>query len=253
LKDIFNRVNLCNQKSLFWIKQTLSDTLKSGLDFILPPNCLICNKEINTGLMCNNCLDYIPEVKPPLCRFCGRPIKKRNPCRFCKKKIYIDYGRAFMLFIPPYDKIIHHLKYRKKTKLAVFLGRAMASIIKSDYFLKDADTIVPVPLFWWKNLRRGYNQAALLSEIISQECNIKMNDILKRIKNTKSQTKLKEQKRRKNVLNAFALKSNTIENKTIILIDDVMTTGATINECARVLKNAGAEKVYSCVAAITPG
>ncbi len=158
-----------------------------------------------------------------------------------------------MLFIPPYDKIIHHFKYRKKTNLAILLGRAMASIIKSDHYLKDVDIIVPVPLFWWKNLRRGYNQAALLSEIISQECSIKMNNILKRIKNTKSQTKLKEEKRRKNVLNAFVLQNNGIKDKIVLLVDDVMTTGATINECARVLKNAGAEKVYSCVAAITPG
>ncbi|GAI01499.1 unnamed protein product [marine sediment metagenome] len=158
-----------------------------------------------------------------------------------------------MLFIPPVDKIIHHFKYRKKTKLAVFLGRAMASIIKSDHFLKNADIIVPVPLFWWKNLRRGYNQAALLSEIISQECDIKINDIMRRIKNTKTQTKLNEEKRRKNVLNAFALKSNGIKDKIVLLVDDVMTTGATINECARVLKNAGAKEVYSCVAAITPG
>ena len=129
----------------------------------------------------------------------------------------------------------------------------MASIIKSDHFLKNADIIVPVPLFWWKNLRRGYNQAALLSEIISQECDIKINDIMRRIKNTKSQTKLDEQARRKNVLNAFALKSNGIKDKIVLLVDDVMTTGATINECARVLKNAGAKEVYSCVAAITPG
>ena len=129
----------------------------------------------------------------------------------------------------------------------------MASIIKSDHFLKNADIIVPVPLFWWKNLRRGYNQAALLSEIISQECDIKINDIMRRIKNTKSQTKLDEQARRKNVLNAFALKSNRIKDKIVLLVDDVMTTGATINECARVLKNAGAKEVYSCVAAITPG
>ncbi len=158
-----------------------------------------------------------------------------------------------MLFVPPYDKIIHHFKYRKKTNLAIFFGRAMASIIKSHYFLKDADTIVPVPLFWWKNLRRGYNQAALLSEIISQECNIKMNDILKRIKNTKTQTRLNEEARRKNVLDAFRVKQNGIKGKRVILIDDVMTTGATINECARVLKEAGAKEVYSCVAAITPG
>ena len=204
-------------------------------------------------MLCNNCLDYIPEAKPPLCRFCGRPINKGNPCRFCKIEVHIDYGRAFMLFIPPVDKIIHHFKYRKKIKLAIFLGRAMASIIKSDHFLKDADMIVPIPLFWWKNLRRGYNQAALLSEIISQECNIQVNNIIKRIENTKSQTKLDEQARKKNVFNAFALKSNGIEDKTVLLVDDVITTGATINECARVLKDAGAKDVYSCVAAITPG
>ncbi len=128
----------------------------------------------------------------------------------------------------------------------------MASIIKSDHLLKDADMIVPVPLFWWKNLRRGYNQAALLSEIISQECNIQVNNIIKRIENTKSQTKLDEQTRRKNVSDAFALTSNGIKDKTFLLIDDVITTGATINECARVLKDAGAKEVYSCVAAITP-
>lgn len=128
----------------------------------------------------------------------------------------------------------------------------MASIIKSDHFLKNTDMIVPVPLFWWKNFRRGYNQAALLSEIISQECNIQVNNIIKRIENTKSQTKLGEQARRKNVFNAFALKSNGIKDKTVLLVDDVITTGATINECARVLKDAGAKDVYSCVAAITP-
>ena len=112
--------------------------------------------------------------------------------------------------------------------------------------------LVPIPLFWWKNLRRGYNQAALLSEIISQECNIQVNNIIKRIENTKSQTKLDEQARKKNVFDAFALKSNGIKDKAVLLIDDVITTGATINECARVLKDAGAKDVYSCVAAITP-
>lgn len=232
------------------IAQTI---LKATLDFILPQRCIVCNDEIVQGLLCNNCLDYLPEVKPTLCRFCGRPTKKRNLCGFCKKGTHLDYGRAFMLFIPPYDKIIHHFKYRKKTKLAAFFGRAMASIIKSDHYLKDVDIIAPVPLFWWKNLRRGYNQAALLSEIISQECNIKMNDILKRIINTKTQTKLNEEARRKNVLDAFQVKQNGIKGKRVVLVDDVMTTGVTINECARVLKDAGAKKVYSCVAAITPG
>jgi len=129
----------------------------------------------------------------------------------------------------------------------------MAGIVESDFSLKKSEIIVPVPLFWWKRLRRGYNQAMLLAHKISELCDIKLKDILRRTKNTKTQTKLDEDLRRENVLNAFTLKGNDIENKKILLVDDVLTTGATIDECARVLKEAGAEHVYSLVAAITPG
>ena len=129
----------------------------------------------------------------------------------------------------------------------------MATIIRSDYVLKNADLIIPVPLFWWKRLRRGYNQASLLSMITSKETGIRAKNILKRVKNTKTQTRLSESEREKNVTNAFAVCTNGIRNKKVMLIDDVLTTGATLNECARVLKEHGAAEVYSCVAAITPG
>jgi ComF family protein len=158
-----------------------------------------------------------------------------------------------MLFIPPVDRIIHHYKYQKKTKLSILLGRAMATIIRSDYVLKNADMIIPVPLFWWKRLRRGYDQAALLSATVSQECSVPVANSIRRIKNTKTQTRLDEQRRRENVMNAFTAEAARIKDKSVLLIDDVLTTGATMNECARVLKDAGAKAVYSCVAAITPG
>ena len=131
-------------------------------------------------------------------------------------------------------------------------GRAMASLIRADFVLKRADTIIPVPLFWWKRLRRGYNQAALLAQIISEETGIPVKDMLKRVKNTKTQTRLTESQREKNVLNAFTMQTNNINGQNVLLIDDVLTTGATLNECARTLKLAGAAEVYSCVAAITP-
>jgi competence protein ComFC len=158
-----------------------------------------------------------------------------------------------MVFVPPVDKIIHHFKYRKKTSFSKFLGRAMANLIRNDHYMKKADSIVPVPLFWWKYLKRGYNQADLLADAIGSENNIENNEVLRRIRNTKSQTKLTGDARRKNILNAFQIRNNGVEGKRVILIDDVMTTGATMNECARVLKEAGAKEVYSCVAAITPG
>lgn len=132
------------------------------------------------------------------------------------------------------------------------LGRGMANIILADHQLRNAEKIIPVPLFWTKFLKRGYNQAALLAKTISSECDMEYADILKRIKDTKTQTRLSTEARRKNVYGAFMLKSGEVEGKNVLLVDDVMTTGATINECARVLKEAGAKEVYSCVAAITP-
>ncbi len=129
----------------------------------------------------------------------------------------------------------------------------MATIIQSDHILRNADIIIPVPLFWCKYLKRGYNQAALLSAVISSECNIDSVDAMKRIKYTKTQTKLNEQARKANVSNAFAVESSQVEDQKVLLVDDVLTTGVTMNECARVLKEAGAKEVYSCVAAITPG
>jgi ComF family protein len=240
-------------KNMLLLKQILSNLFEASLDFVFPHSCLICNKETKDNVLCHNCLDYIPLVKPPLCSVCGRPIKKSRVCQNCKGRAHIEYGRAWAVFVPPVDKVIHHFKYRKHSELATILGRAMAVIVKSDFFLKEADLIVPIPLFWWKKLRRGYNQARLLAEIISKECNMKVADILRRTKNTRTQTKLDDAARQKNVFNAFALRDNKIEDKTILLIDDVLTTGATMNECARILKQHGAKGVFSCVAAITPG
>lgn len=132
------------------------------------------------------------------------------------------------------------------------MGRAMASIIKSDYTLAHADAVVPVPLYWWKKLRRGYDQSSLLAHTISQETGIAEKRILRRIKNTRTQTRLSDDARARNVSKAFRSKDNGVKDKKIILVDDVLTTGATMNECARMLKEAGADAVYSCVAAITP-
>jgi len=230
----------------------LSEILGALSDFILPQSCLLCNKEIRRGMICDNCLEYLPVVEPPLCFTCGRPVDRGSSCYHCAKEHVLDHGRAWMLLVPPSDKVIHHFKYRRKTDLAELLGRAMAGIIKADHTLSKADIIMPIPLFWWKRTRRGYNQADLLARTISLETGIAQKNTIKRIKSTRTQTRLSEDKRRKNVLNAFEVGDDTVEDKKVILIDDVLTTGATIQECARVLKQSGAARVYSCVAAITP-
>jgi ComF family protein len=157
-------------------------------------------------------------------------------CGRCKKNGTLDHGRAWMLFIPPCDRLIHHFKYRRKTRLAQLLAPAMARLVLTDHILATADLIVPVPLHWWKTLRRGYDQASLLARIMSQETGMGQHSTLKRIKRTKTQTRLDEEERQKNVQNAFLASDHLVENKKVILVDDVLTTGATMNESARDLK-----------------
>jgi len=182
-------------------------------------------------------------------------VRSKQPiptCRFCRREENLDHGRAWTLFVPPLDKIIHYFKYRRQQKIGRILGMGMATVLKYDFFLKDSDLITPVPLFWWKRLRRGYNQSLILARIIQQECAIPVQNVLVRTRPTKTQTRLTENKRKENVRGAFKVKNGGVAGKKILLVDDVMTTGATIRECSRVLKEAGAERVYSLVAAITP-
>lgn len=239
--------------NIYEIFRMISRLCSNLIDFILPNTCIVCAKEIEDNLVCDDCLNLVEYPKAPLCPHCGRPIDDTRTCHYCRYEKILDYGRAFALYVPPVDKMIHHLKYLGKTKLANFWGIGMAGVLKNDFYLRNADFLTPVPLFWWKHLRRGYNQAELLSKIISLESSIPILDCLVRTKNTRTQTRLDHKKRKENVKGAFKLKKGiTLRDKKIIIIDDVMTSGATIKECAKVLKDAGAKEIYSLVAAITP-
>jgi competence protein ComFC len=231
--------------------KALQHTGKTFFNFILPSRCIICEKEIEQGLICTTCLDYLPLLHPPLCPICGRSIQKGSICSYCRNNTSLDHGRAWLPFVPPVDTVLHHFKYQKKTTLAQLCGRAMASLVQHDAVLRTADCVMPVPLYWWKSLRRGYNQSELLAATIADNCNLPLIRVIKRTRNTRTQTRLNETARRKNVSGAFVAVNTAVENKNVLLVDDVMTTGATMNECASVLKDAGAAAVYSCVAAIT--
>jgi ComF family protein len=183
---------------------------------------------------------------------CGRPVKTHDVCGYCRDGSWFDHGRAWLYFIPPVNTLIHHFKYRRKKILATLLGRAMASLILADSRLQQADVIAPIPLFWMKRLNRGYNQSSLLCDVIASNTRLPQQEVLKRVRYTRTQTKLSDAARQKNIRGAFSLCSDGIKDRKVILVDDVMTTGATMNECARMLKQAGATAVYSCVAAITP-
>lgn len=235
------------------------DILRVALDFMLPHSCLVCRREITGRPVCDDCLNLIPVISSPFCPICGRPTRRVRSvqpiprCQYCRRNNHLDRGRAWTLFVPPLDKIIHHFKYRRGLRLAHLLGRGMALVLKQDPILTQGELIVPVPLFWLKKMRRGYNQAQVLAHIVSLETGITVYDGLRRIRFTRTQTRLNEKHRVENVRAAFCLRDpGAVAGKKVLVIDDVMTTGATIRECARTLKQAGADRVYSLVAAITP-
>lgn len=227
--------------------------LKSVLNFIFPPTCIICDSNLflNDGL-CSDCLNELNFITKPFCNCCGYPFDLQEYevldsflCGKCLAKHYkFDMARSVLCYNDISKKIILPFKHADKTAYKNFIAKLM--INAGADLLKDTDIIIPVPIHFSRLLKRKYNQATLLSNIISVKTKIPVcYDILFRIKKTKSQGHLTTKQRQANVLNAFAVKNaDKIKGKKILLIDDVFTSGATLNECAKILKKNGAGKVY---------
>ena len=229
------------------------------LDSLFPIFCLSCRKE---GFwLCENCLAQMKILDFQVCPACEDSITDKGfLCHFCKesRKSHLDS----LIAAVPYDnpaarKMVHNFKYR-------FIGdisRLLANLVCRALIRNDAplpDFLVPVPLHPKRLRWRGFNQSLLLAKHISDKLaplmEIEILDILQRKKFNRPQMQIKNyQERLKNMQNIFALLPDTnldlIKNKNILLIDDIATTGATLEECAKVLKSAGAKKVFAAVVA----
>jgi len=205
------------------------------LDFLFPKKCLGCKKE--GDWFCPLCRKKIEYCVPSLERFPRSPLEG---------VVAIGYFRGLL------REAIHLFKYEKTRELAKELGDLFVSELQKPencFLLKWI--FVPVPLHRAKQRERGFNQAELLLYQVYQKLAIKTlrNNLIK-IKNTPSQMQLKKKERLNNLKGAFAvLEKRQWEGKNIVLIDDVMTTGATLTECAKVLKKAGAKRVFGLVLA----
>ena len=220
------------------------------LNLFLPPRCALCKKLIQTNhALCPDCFKEIHFIEEPLCPICGTPLEYENKynclCSDCLKKKPI-YAQARSVFV--YDAFSRNLilpfKHADKTELAPFLEHLLWRIGKE--FVAKSDYIVPVPLHWKRLLKRKYNQAGILAYRLAKKGHKKyLPNALIRIQNTVSQGHLSPTQRRKNVKSAFKVSNKiNLTNKRILLIDDVRTTGATINACTKVLRQAGASEVY---------
>ncbi len=240
--------------------QTLADRLEWLVDWLYPPRCRACGGDIagrDSEYFCGSCWAAIRLVLHPLCPVCGRPFLDAagedhtcgaclsRPPRFVSACAWACYPRDDTVE-HPLRQVVQRFKYGRKVSLGKPLGRLMARGCQEFLSQCGADLIVPVPLHPKRLRWRGFNQSLLLARQVSRAYGLPVDPFtLVRAKETVAQTQLSEEERRKNVREAFALRAGgALKQKTILLIDDVYTSGATLNECSRVLIRGGVRKVH---------
>lgn len=238
------------------IRRQLKNLIGSVADAFFVSRCAVCGK-LGPEAVCRDCLESLELIVPPMCCSCGIPFfsgeKIERRCGSClKEQPYFDRARALFVYDERSSLPIKRLKYSDRTEMVKPLGRALVEWgIPLLGVVQDYDLVMPVPLHRIRLMSRGLNQSALLTAEISRQTGLPAGySLLLRIRNTPSQTKLSPSERKKNVRGAFGLGSGaeSMAGKNILLIDDVMTTGSTLNECARVLKKkGGAKKVDALV------
>ena len=216
--------------------------------------CVICDDEVfNKYSICKSCLKSLEYLTGKTCIHCSDPlISMGDYCKRCKGKVfYYDRAIAPFVFDGKIKGIIHGLKYGNKKYLAEPLAIFMADKYTNEKLF--ADLIIPVPLCSRRLNERGYNQSLLLANAFGKIKKIKVDaDAFIRIKETPPQTNLDFMERQSNLVNAFKVfNKKLVKGKSILLIDDVFTTGATATECAKMLKKAGASCVYVLTVAHT--
>lgn len=209
------------------------------LDFIAPRTCVICGRRLSSSeeCICIKCLFDIPFAS-----FHLQPLD--NPMARLFWGLFPAKRVAALFFYqqqsPPY-RMIHELKYHHAPEIGPYLGRLMVSQMAPHGFFEGIDAIIPMPITWLRRLKRGYNQSEQIAKGIQETTGIPIyNNVVKRVRFKGSQTKLDHRQRHENVKDAFRLtKAEKIKGKHILLIDDVITTGATVTACAEELAKAG--------------
>jgi ComF family protein len=222
-----------------------------ALDLALPPRCVGCGARVDAaGLACAACWSKLNFIAPPLCGSCGAPFEfategeRRCASCYAEPRSY-DRARAAVIYDEGSRGLILGFKHGDRLHAApafgAWLARAGAEL------LADCDIVTPVPLHRWRLLRRRYNQAALIAGHAARLAGVRhLPDLLERHRATPSQGELGASARRRNVAGAFRLNprlAGQVKGARIVLVDDVLTTGATVSACARVLRRGGAARI----------
>jgi ComF family protein len=224
------------------IFQALSIRLQDMLQLFYPPLCLSCQtiieNQTDLQVLCENCLNNLKEVHENYIR--DDVMGRLNPC-------YLDGVYTIYEFDETVQVLIHEIKYRKAQKLASRLATLALHRLEDKLPWQSMDLVIPIPLFQVREKERGFNQSTAIAQGFFPELDFELQgQVIERSKPTLSQTELNREERLNNVHDAFTvLQPEIVKGRNITLVDDVVTTGATLNECARVLKAAGAKNIWA--------
>jgi competence protein ComFC len=222
-----------------------------------PPTCVVCSGNAERlEYLCANCSSRAPRIVAPFCTKCSEPffgaISQTFSCANCEHRVlHFDCAVAAYRSRGLVRKLVHDFKYGRQRHLRYPLAEWLGETLLDPRLRgRRFDVIVPVPLHPARERERGFNQAALLAELFAHKAALPLYPALERIRYTTTQTAYDRAERMENLHDAFRLRKNRdVRELRVLLIDDVLTTGSTLSECARVLKAAGAISVHAATAA----
>jgi ComF family protein len=233
------------------VPAAIRGTVRRVVDIVLPPRCLGCGELVgDPGAVCPTCWGGIDFIAPPMCRCCGLPFDfdegDHAVCGDCaRRQPLFGRARSAMIYNDGSRRLVLAFKHADRIDAAPAWGEWLARA--RAYLLADADFLVPVPLHHRRLISRRYNQAALMAQALGRTSGLPVVvDALRRVRATPSQGRMNRSQRERNVAGAFAVRASrqeSIRDARIVLVDDVITTGATLTACIRPLLHAGAANV----------
>jgi len=240
-----------DQKSGFGLKEAL-------VNMVFPRRCPVCDEIVpmGDGLICSRCRTRPQYIREPRCRRCGKQLADGmiQYCHDCRQRRHVyDYGYALYDY-QSMRKSIYRFKYGKRCEYATFYARDICGKLADELRMMDADSIVPVPVHASRKRERGYNQAELVAAELSRLTGIRMyGDLVRRVRKTVPQKELTIQERQNNLKKAFNITTNVVKLNKTILVDDIYTTGSTLDAVAMELKRHGVKAVYFIALCIGEG
>ncbi len=226
------------------------------LGMLYPQTCYFCG-EISRDSICEECADKVEYIQEPRCKKCGKPIRyaENEFCHDCEEReFFYDQGKSIWLHKGPVRWSIYQFKYHNRRVFAQFYAKEWWRLYREKIKEWGIDVIIPIPLHRKRRRKRGYNQAEILARELGKRCGIPVDaKSVVRVVHTKPQKELNHTERNKNLRRAFCVTNRWKKNQNILLIDDIYTTGNTIDSVAQILKEKGAQKVYFLTISIGQG